>query len=156
MRFTHRVPASVRTVKIVYVAMCVQTRLVEGGNKKEETREKKGKSTQHVDTWETRIPRLRSLARYVFLFEMLARFLDFLPQLGIVKYDRGSVSSLRKREVRTVRVFWKIGSWRLRNHRYYGALFYERRTRRSKFLWESFSSMESSAIKIVRVVLTRE
>lgn len=28
-------------MKIVYVAMCVQTRLVEGGNKKEETREKK-------------------------------------------------------------------------------------------------------------------
>ena len=62
------------------------------------------------------------LARYIFLAD-LPRFLDFLPQLGIVKYDRGSVwSSIGEKEFGNGAGIPENWRTRRRNRRYYSPL----------------------------------
>lgn len=104
--------------------MCARTRQTSEDKKKrgEKERNEKGKKGIEGGASSTREKQVfHVLARYIFLAG-LPRFLDFLPQLGIVKYDRGSVE-LGEKELETERVFRKIGSRRTRrNGRYYSPL----------------------------------
>lgn len=82
--------------------MCARTRQTSEDKKKrgEKERNEKGKKGIEGGASSTREKQVfHVLARYIFLAG-LPRFLDFLPQLGIVKYDRGSVELDRRKRAR--------------------------------------------------------
>lgn len=125
--------------------MCARTRQTSEDKKKrgEKERNEKGKKGIEGGASSTREKQVfHVLARYIFLAG-LPRFLDFLPQLGIVKYDRGSVELDRRKRARNGAGIPE--NWLAANKEEWSillfacSLFYERRARRSKFLWESFS-----------------